>query len=148
MMPTTPHTIMLKGDFIRKEGEASAAITPGHLVEFGGSNDLQVHSSAAGVARKAFALENDLIGLGIDDDYASGDTVQYGVFSAGAEIYAWLDGGENASLGDALVSAGDGSLAVMASNEEFAVVAYALEAADNSGESAGGAQMRIQVEAA
>jgi hypothetical protein len=140
-----PNTIALKGGFIRKEGEASGAITPGHLVEFGGSQDLQVHGSAAGVARKAFALENDLVGDGISDAYAQGETVQYGVFAQGAEVYAFLNYGENASLGDALVSAGDGCLAVQGTDEEFAVVAFALEAVDNT---SGGADVRIEVEVA
>jgi hypothetical protein len=143
------NTIALKGGFIRKEGEASAAITPGHLVEFGGANDLRVHSTSGGPARKAFALENDLIGDAIGDAYAAGATVQYGVFESGAEINAFLDGGENASKGDALVSAGDGSLRVQSTEvEQDVIVAYAMEAKDNSAQSAGGTQLRIIVEAA
>ena len=138
-------TINIKGDFLRKEGEASAAITPGDLVEFGGANDIDVHGVAAGIARKAFALENDLVGDGIDDNYASGDTVQYGIFQPGAEVYAWLAYGENASIGSALVSAGDGTLAVVGSGENAVVVAFAVEAKDNT---TGGADVRIQVEVA
>lgn len=142
-------TITLKGDFIRKEGEGSGAITPGHLVEFDGSGDIQVHSTDAGIARKAFALENDLVGDGIDDDYELGDTVQYAVFPSGSEIYAWLDGAENVSTGDALISAGDGSLRAIGSEPETdVVVAFALEDKNNSSESPNGAHMRIVVEAA
>lgn len=131
-----------------KEGEASSAITPGHLVEFGGANDLQVHGTAGGPARKAFALENDLIGKGIDEAYAAGETVRYGVFASGAEIYAWLDGGQNVAKGDPLVSAGDGSLAGVATEtEQDSIVAYALEAVNNSAATAG-VHARIKVEAA
>ena len=141
-----PNTIILKGGFVRKEGEASAGITPGHLVEFGGTNDLRVHASAAGVARKAFAIENDLVGDGIDDAYVVGDSVQYGVFESGAEIYAWLNYGESVSKGAALVSAGDGSLAAVGSEPETdVVVAFAMETKDNS---TGGVDVRIIVEAA
>ncbi len=140
-----PNTIALKGGFIRKEAEASAGITPGHLVQFGGGNDLQVHGSAGGVGRKAFALENDLIGDAIGDAYVSGDSVQYGVFESGAEINAWLNYGENASKGDGLVSAGDGSLAVVGSGEDASIVAYAMEAVNNT---SGGVDVRIKVEAA
>lgn len=138
------HTIALKGEHIRKEGEASAAITPGHLVAFGGAKDLVVHASAAGQARKAFALENDLVGLGIDDAYALGEMVQYGVFCPGSEVYAFLAAGENASKGSKLVSAGNGALAVMGSGEADGLVAFALEAKNNTGSTA----VRIKVEVA
>lgn len=141
-----PKTINLKGDFLRKEGAASEAITPGHLVEFGGSNDLQKHSAASGNARKAFALENDLVGDGIDDDYDTGDTVQYGLFERGAEVYALLADGENVSKGDALESDGAGALqahaAIGSGVQVDAIVAYALEAVNASGET------RIKVEVA
>ncbi len=140
-------TIALKGDFIRKEGESSGVITPGHLVEFGGSQDIDVHGAAAGEARKAFALENDLIGDGIDDDYAQNDTVQYGVFVPGAEVYAWLEYGQTTAIGDAMVSAGDGTLQLFieSSDEKGAIVAYALEVVANT---SGGAAVRVRVEVA
>jgi len=137
------NTIAVKGDYIRKEGEASGAITPGHLIEWGGSQDVQVHSSAAGIARKAFAVENDLIGRDITDAYAQGETVQYGVFPPGAEVYAFLAGGETVSKGDALVSAGDGTLAAMASGEEGSVVAFAAEDLANSASAA--ARLLVEV---
>lgn len=154
----TPKTIILKGHGIRKEGVASGAITPGHLVEFGGANDLQVHSTAAGNARKAFAVENDLIGNGITDDYAAGDQVQYSVFQTGEEVYALVAAGATAiTKGAALESAGDGTVAVYAAqavNEggtatytiyDGAIVGYALEAVDNS---VGGSAVRIRIEVA
>lgn len=139
------HTIALKGEFIRKEAIASAAIKPGHLVEFGGAKELQVNATAATApSRKAFALENDLIGKGIDDAYASGETAQYGVFQAGAEVYAFLAAGENAAKGAKLVSAGNGALAVMGTGEGLGVVAYAAEAKNNTSSFA----VRITVEVA
>ena len=142
-------TISLKGDFVQKEGEASEAITPGHLVEFGGANDLRKHATEAGPARKAFALENDLVGEGIDDAYASGDTVKYAVFLPGSEVNALLDGGENASKGSQLMSSGDGSLKVVETEaQQDSIIAWAIEAKDNSATSAGGAQVRIKVEVA
>jgi len=125
-------TIMAKGGYIRKEGEASGTITPGMLVEFGGSNDLQAHSTAAGIGRKAFAVENDLIGRGIDDDYSAGEVVQYIIPEPGGEVYALLAGGETVSKGDALVSAGDGTLAAMGSGEEAGLIGFAMEDLANS----------------
>ena len=130
-------TIALKGDFIRKEGEASAVITPGDLIEFGGANELRVHATVGGQARRAFALENDLIGKGITDDYAAGDTVQYGVFPHGAEVYA--NAGEAVTLGDALESGGDGTLVVSSTPVTGSIVAWALETIGSAG--------RLKVEA-
>jgi len=118
-----PNTIVLKGDFVRKEGVAGGAITPGHLIS-GFDTGLVVHADAAGEARKAFALENDLVGEGITDAYASGDTVQYGIFQPGAEVYAIA--GSAVTKGDPLGSDGNGKL-IPASGTP--VVAWAMEAA-------------------
>jgi len=126
-----PSTIVLKGGFIRKEGEASSAITPGHLIQFGGVNDLEVHQTVGGAARRAFALENDLIGKGIDDAYAAGDSVEYGVFHQGAEVYALVTGA--VSLGDALESHGDGTLHPSSTALPESVVAWALETVSVTG---------------
>jgi hypothetical protein len=71
--------------------------------------------------------------------------VQYGVFESGAEINAWLNYGENVAKGAALVSAGDGTLAAVGTGEDAAIIAYAMEAVDNS---SGGVDVRIEVEAA
>lgn len=148
----TPKTIILKGHGIRKEGVASGAITPGHLIEFGGANDLQVHGTAAGNARKAFAVENDLIGDGIDDAYALGDQVQYNVFQTGEEVYALVAAAATAiPKGAALESAGDGTVRIQTTDaatddtQRDSVVGYALEAVDNS---AGGSAARIRIEVA
>ena len=140
-----PKTISLRGDFLRKEAIAAGVITPGHLLEYGGSDDLgvDVHGVPAGMARKAFALEDDHIGNGIDDAYAADDNVQYGVFYPGAEVYAWLAYGETAVIGNFLVSAGDGTLAVEATAEEAYAVGVALEDVTNT---TGGVDVRIKVE--
>jgi len=154
------NTIALKGAVTRKEAVASEAITPGELIEFGGSNDIQKHSTAGGNARKAFALENDLVGDDISTDYDSGDTVQYGVFEQTAEVNALLPTGTAASVsiskGQALESAGDGTLvawdtAGQATDPSLTpvqvnqIVGYALEAVDNSG---GSSEARIEIEVA
>lgn len=152
MASTTPNTVILKGNGIRKEGKASAAITPGHLIEFGGANDLRVHATAAANARKAFAVENDLVGDGIATAYATGERVQYEVFGSGCEVYALVAASATAiTKGAALESAGDGTLRILTTAaattqaQRDGVVAYALEAVDNSG---GGSPARIKVEIA
>ena len=104
-------TITLKGDPLRKEGVTDEAITPGMLIELGGTYDVQKHSVADGPAARSWALENDLAGEGIDDDYASGETVQIGYFDTGDEVYAWLATSQTIAVGDYLVSAGAGLLA-------------------------------------
>jgi hypothetical protein len=134
-------TIPIRGDFIRKEGQASAAITPGHLIEFGGAKDLRVHSTIGGQGRKAFALENDLIGRDIDTVYNANDVVQYGIFQPGAEVYAWLQIGESCAKGDFLESDGTGCLQVSSTPVEGSNIAVALEAITG-----GGVKKRVKVE--
>lgn len=134
-----------EGGPLRKEGVTDEAITPGHLIERGGANDVQKHSSANGNALPAFALENDLVGDDIDDDYASGETVQYAVFAPGEEVNALLAYGENVSEGAALTSAGDGTLHAAAGSDPDRIVGYAAEDKNNT---TGGSAVRIAVEVA
>jgi len=102
--------IVYKGAFIRKEMVAASAVTPGHLLETTGSDIVQVHSASGGDAARMFALENDLVGDGIDDDYDADDTVQLGVFESGAEVNAILAAAQVVAVGDFLSSNGDGTL--------------------------------------
>lgn len=102
-------TITIKGNGIRKEADAGGTITPGHLIDWSGA-DLVVHATAGGNAQKMFALEADLVGDGIEVDYAANGRVQYSVFQAGEEVYAWLAAGESVVKGDYLESNGAGLL--------------------------------------
>lgn len=131
-------TIALKGDYIAKEAEASAAITPGDLIE--GVATVAVHSTVGGAARKAFALENDLIGKGITDAYAAGDNVKYGVFLPGSEVNARLAAGETCTVGAALESNGDGRLVEASTPIEGSIIGYAMET-----QSVAGGRVRIEV---
>lgn len=134
-----------EGGPLRKEGVTDEAVSPGHLIEKGGGQDVQKHSSANGNALPRFALENDLVGDDIDDDYASGETVQYAVFTTGEEVQAWLAYGENVSEGAALTSAGDGTLHAAAGSDPDRIVGYAAEDKNNT---SGGSAVRIIVEVA
>lgn len=142
-----PKTISLKAPGVRNEATASAAITPGELLEFGGSNDLQAHSAAGGDAMPMIAVENELIGNDIDTDYPSGDQVQYDVPHTGAEYYMFLADGENVSKGDFLESDGAGALqaagTASSSGAHVAVIGQALEALDLS--ASAGNRQRIKV---
>lgn len=152
-MPETPKTIALNfAEMVVKEAVAAAGITPGMLVELvPAATTVRVHATAGGNATPAFALENDLIGDGIDDAYIAGDTVKYAVFSPGANINAILADGETTAVGDKLVSDGAGALEVLvATNTDDTdidiqtqeIVATALEIV-----AASGSTERIRVEA-
>ena len=140
-------TILLKGDPLQKERKAAGAITPGHLIELDTSGELIVHATDGAIAANMFALENSLMGSEIGTAYADDDRVQYIVGRAGDEVYAWLADGENVSIGDFLVSKGDGTLRKMSGDSatEEAVVAQALEAL-NLAASANTADGRLEVE--
>jgi len=150
-----PNTISLKGLGTRKEAAADVAVTPGYLLEFGATG-VQPHSSAGTDAAAAFAVENDIAGKGIDDDYAIADQVLYSVFTPGDEVYGLVAAAAAAIVkGDFLESAGDGTLrkhtaqavveggAATYTISSKAIVARAIEAVDNS---AGAAEARIQIE--
>jgi hypothetical protein len=136
------NTIKLKkySDVV-KEKVAASAITPGMLITLDTNGKVTAHASAEQAAVPMFALEDELQGNGIDDAYAAGDPVQCWYPARGDEVYAILTDGENASIGDNLVSAGDGGLQVFAAGSagevEYpnCIVARALEAVDLSGSS-------------
>lgn len=136
-----PKTITLKGDSILKERKANAAITPGDLIEVMSTGNVRRHATVGGAAQKAFALEQDLVGRGIGDDYAANESCRYGVFGPGAEVYAWLVTGETVAVGDFLESAGNGKLQVASTPIEGSNVAIALEAVTG-----GGSPLRCRVE--
>ncbi len=105
----TVKTIVLKGAGIRKELIGASAITPGELVERTASNTVQAHSSAGAQAQRAWAVENEVVGEDIDDDYATLDTVLFEIHPPGSEIYGWITT-DDITRGDLLVSNGDGSM--------------------------------------
>jgi len=137
---TAPRTIRLKGKGRRIERAAGGTVTPGALVKLNSSDQLVVHATAGGSGAPIFAVENELLGLGIDDDYVSGDFAQAEHFGGGDWVLAYVAAAASAIvIGDQLESAGDGSLCKLASGTPLGV---AMQAVDNS---AGGAIARIQV---
>jgi hypothetical protein len=144
-MVTTPHTILLKGRGIRKEAVAGGTITPGHLLTINSSGKLVVHATAKGKAAPLFAVENDLEGKEIDDNYVANDFVQSEYLYCGMEAYALVAAGASSiAVGDLLESAGDGTLRKRTAESQLTTgnytftsggnaVAQALDALDNSG---------------
>jgi len=147
-----PKTILLKGSGIRKEALAAAAtaITPGYLVERDSTGKFIEHATAAANAAPLFAVENDLIGGSITDDYAVGDQVQAEYMQPGSEVYALVAASAAAIvIGDDLESAGDGTVRIATADaatdtaQRRSMIAQAIEAVDNSG---GGSEARIRIE--
>ena len=113
MATRASHSVVIKkwSDVI-EEFVASAAITPGHLVEFVASStgEIKAHATAGGNALPMFALEDELQGKGINDAYAHEDPVQCWIPGRGDVVNALLKDGEHVEIGDWLESAGDGTL--------------------------------------
>lgn len=116
------------------EYEAGGTIIPGQLVQLVSDGTVQTHGTAGGVAEKAFALEDELQGKGIDDAYAIGDRVQVWNTRPGDEVYALLNPSAtavNITIGDFLESAGNGNLqkyGTVSATATLPPIAIALEA--------------------
>ena len=124
------NTVILRArDRWTKERDAGGPITPGQLIELNASGQVIRHATDGGiVAATTFALEDQVAGRGIDDDYASGESVVYQHFVPGEEVYALLNIGENVGIGQVLESVGNGNLGIPTALSEGQAVAIALEA--------------------
>lgn len=95
----------------QEEFVANATITPGMLVELMSTGKVKAHATAGGNALpKMFAIEDELQGNGVDDNYSASNKVQVVICVPGEMVYALLKDGENVSIGDPLESAGTGYL--------------------------------------
>jgi hypothetical protein len=134
------NTILLKGRGTRLERSTSSTITPGMLVDVNSSDQLIPHAGAGAPSIKAWAVENDLEGKEIGDNYVANDYVQSEIMRTGDEVLGFLQAGSAAVvIGDKLEAHSDGSLKKLASG---VAIAQALEALDNS---AGGAMARLKM---
>lgn len=154
MAADNPSTILLKGDPVRKERDAAAAITPGHLLQLNSTNKVAVHASAGANALRWFAFENDIAGDGISDAYAADEVVQILSCRPGDEVYAWLAAGENVTIGTFLESAANGQLKAVdfvgdsPGNENDrgqSIVAVALQALNLSASAAVATRIKVEV---
>lgn len=145
-MSDTPKAIELlagaAGAFIHSEAASAAAsaIKPGMLVEELAAGTVQEQSTAAGaVVQVLIALVNLATGGGIDTAYAVGEVVRYGAAQRGQEAYMFLEDEGDVAIGAALEANGAGALQARTTGQ---VIAYALEAVDNTG---GSGDVRIRV---
>jgi hypothetical protein len=141
MAKTKSSVVILKGldrAHIEEDGAATEAITPGMLVQ--GTSSVSKFSTAGGPAARRVAMERDEFGKGIDDDYASGDTVKVANLAPGDRVNALIASGQNISANAWLEPAADGTLRVFSAGTRWG---RALEAINNS---AGPTTARIRVE--
>lgn len=131
------------------EKVANATIIPGMLIELMTTNKVRAHATAEGNALPMFALEDELQGKGIDDNYSALDPVQIWIPQRGEEVYAILADGYDVDISDWLASNGNGYLREHTAETEswgvseagevtvnpLQIVAQALEAVDSSGSS-------------
>jgi len=106
-----------------EEFVAAGAITPGMLLELDSNGEVAPHSEAGGSAYPLFALEDELQGKGIDDNYAADDQVQVWLPGRGDIVNA-LVSGVDVAIGDFLMSAGDGSLEKFSKQLTIASLVY------------------------
>lgn len=139
---------------INEEYIASAAITPGHLVELDTATKVKVHASAGETVLPMIALEDELQGKSITDAYSANTPVQVWIPNRGDIAYMLVKDGENISVGDFLESGANGTVQKYTAQVETSgadtffpnnVVGVALEAVDMSGSSAEDPSGRIQV---
>jgi len=100
-----------KGDWRAEELECGDTdIEPGMLVELNSSGTVDPHSTEGGRAERMVALEDGLQGNGVDTDYTDGDIVTIAISAQHSEFNMIITGGESISIGEELISAGDGKL--------------------------------------
>lgn len=129
---STTRTIVVKGGGIRKEAEAAGAIVPGMFLELTSAGKVQPVSAADDHVQLRIAVENEVVGKGVDDNYAVNDWVLFEVLAAGTEFYAVVAAGAVAiTQGDFLNVKADGT--VLTAIDGSANRAVALESVDNSG---------------
>lgn len=107
------NTIVLKNylNIFEEYTVATAAVTPGMLVELASATTVKPHATAGGNALPMFAIENELEGEGVTDTYAVGDKIpKVWIPTRGDLVWGILADGENVAVGDFLESNGDGLL--------------------------------------
>lgn len=122
-------TIALNGNFRRDDKRVAAvALTPGELVEIDSAGKYAPHGTAKGFAQRAFVLENELAGEGIEIDIAVANQVPVNIFSADALVLAFLAISQTIAVGDKLESAGNGNLRALTVFAQSGTTPFAVTA--------------------
>lgn len=126
-----------KGDYRYEERNAGVAgLYPGMLVMVNSDGEVVVHDTEGGRAEKMFAMEDALQGKVVGDVFTLANPVPCIIPSQGGEVNVLIRALENISIGDELISAGDGTLIAVGSADSLTtieeVLAIAMEEIDLS----------------
>lgn len=112
---STPHRIHSKGSYRHDEAYAAeAGIYPGMLLTLNSSGKLAIHSTEGGVLgdEKIVAEEDALQGKTVDTVYTIDTIASYMIPNKGSVVNMLIEDGQDISIGDKLISAGNGKLKV------------------------------------
>lgn len=105
-----PKTIDLKGTARLEEYRADAGITPGHILQLNSDNEVLVHATEGGYWDGSVAAEDALQGRSIDTAYVAAELVQTLLTKRGDKVYLFLNAGETITIGEQMISTGDGTI--------------------------------------
>jgi len=105
-------TITITSNQPPKEGVASGTIYPGMVLErTSTANQVKAHAGQQTKVRgNLVAIEDELQGNGIATAYSTTNRILFRSFLPGDEVYLKIKAGQNISIGDKLVSGGNGYL--------------------------------------
>lgn len=139
-MVEAANRIHSKGPYTHEEYDAGeSGIYPGMLLKLVSDGDVEIHDTAGGRAEALFAEEDALQGKGVDASvsanvYTEDNVVQCILPGLGCEIRALIADEIDVSIGDRLVSNGDGRLKLLADLDsgdiDVFVIAVAMEDCD------------------
>ena len=126
-----PNTVWLGGPrTVVNDLAASEAITPGHLIEkFNNAGVWRVRKhTGTSLAGSMYATEQSMVNKDVDDAYAANDLVEAVVGAPGTTIWAFIASGQTIVFGNALESAGDGTLKVYSAGVKIATALESVTA--------------------
>lgn len=118
-----PGTVFLGGPrTVVNDCAAAVEIRPGHLVEkFNNAGVWRVKPhTLTSKEGTTYATEQSMLNLGVNDVYAINDLVETSIGAPGASFWALIASGQTIVFGNALESAGDGTLKVYSSGIKIA----------------------------
>lgn len=144
-MATTIHS---KGDYRLEEFDAGeAGIYPGMLIELNSDGDVIKHDEEGGRGIAMFAAEDALQGNTVSTVYTNGARVTCCLPAKGSEVNALIEDGQDISIGEHLISAGNGKLKAIDDLESgetaSQVIAVAAEACDLTGSNSSDTLARV-----
>jgi hypothetical protein len=100
-----------KGTYRQEEIKAnSALIYPGFLLEIDANGEVIPHATEGGTAEAIFAAEDALQGNTVSTIYADDSIVTCIIPNKGSVVNALIEAGQSISIGDKLMSRGNGKL--------------------------------------